>query len=263
MSEKKQQKSTDQTSSPYLIPLAIIVAGGLVGAGIYFGGRREKPGVQQEEVAGEQVGEDSSAFFEKYAADLGLNAADFNACLNSGKFEEEVEKDLADGQAVGVSGTPTFFVGRGGVVAYDKAPTQDDPFFYLGNTKVGLIGAQPFESFEEVIEGVLASSAVVGETATKISLDDDAAKGPSDAEITVIEFSEYQCPYCKRYVDDAYQKVFEKYGDRVRYIFRDFPLIMMHPNALGAAVAAECAGEQGKYYEYHDLLFKRTTEWAE
>ncbi len=90
-----------------------------------------------------------------------------------------------------------------------------------------------------------------------VSVDDDAMKGKKDAPVTIIEFSEYQCPFCKRFVDGAYAQILKEYVDtgKVKYVFRDFPL-GFHDQAKPAAEAAECAGDQGKYWEYHDLLFK-------
>jgi len=77
--------------------------------------------------------------------------------------------------------------------------------------------------------------------------------GPSNAPITIVEFSDYQCPYCQR-AEQSVQEVRKKYGDKVRLIYMDFPL-PMHQYALKAAQAARCAGDQGKYWEYHDALF--------
>lgn len=98
---------------------------------------------------------DVAGLLEKYAADLGLSGTDFAACLDEHQMKDEVQKDLADGQAAGVSGTPTFLIGRGDLITYDKAPTRTDPFFYLGDGKVGVVGAQSFETFKEIIEGWL------------------------------------------------------------------------------------------------------------
>ncbi len=90
-----------------------------------------------------------------------------------------------------------------------------------------------------------------------VSADDDAVKGSSRAKVTIIEFSEFQCPYCARYYNDAYKQIIENYVDtgKVKYIFRDFPL-GFHANAQKASEAAECAGDQDKYWEYHDKLFE-------
>ncbi len=84
--------------------------------------------------------------------------------------------------------------------------------------------------------------------------DDDYAYGPSDAPITIIEFSDYECPYCQRWFEQVWLRLRQEYAGQVRLVYRDLPL-PGHPNAVPSAEAANCAGEQGKYYEYHDLLF--------
>lgn len=88
-----------------------------------------------------------------------------------------------------------------------------------------------------------------------------AVKGPEDAKVTIVEFSEYQCPYCQKYVEAAYQDIMTNYGDQVRYIFRDYPL-PFHSNAQIAAEAARCAGDQGQYWDFHDLLFANQADWS-
>jgi protein-disulfide isomerase len=80
------------------------------------------------------------------------------------------------------------------------------------------------------------------------------AFGPDNALVTIVEFSDFQCPYCSRAADVAHQ-LKEKYGTKVRFVFRQFPL-PMHPQARGAAVAALAANAQGKFWEFHDELFK-------
>ncbi|MGD9904223.1 MAG: thioredoxin domain-containing protein [Vicinamibacterales bacterium] len=83
--------------------------------------------------------------------------------------------------------------------------------------------------------------------------DDDPVRGPADAPVTIVEFSEYQCPFCAR-VTPTLKQIEERYKGKVRIVFKDFPL-PNHTQAPKAAEAAHCAGEQGKYWELHDRLF--------
>jgi protein-disulfide isomerase len=87
-----------------------------------------------------------------------------------------------------------------------------------------------------------------------VSEDDDPVYGPDNAPITIIEFSDFQCPYCLQWENEIWPQLKEQYPDQIRLVYRDFPLTG-HPEALPAALAADCANAQGKFWEYHDLLF--------
>ena len=82
----------------------------------------------------------------------------------------------------------------------------------------------------------------------------DRAGEHSKAPVTIVEFSDFQCPYCKGTLP-VLKQVTEKYGDKIQFLFKDFPLTDIHPQAQAAAEAAHCAEEQGKFWEYHDALF--------
>ena len=79
-------------------------------------------------------------------------------------------------------------------------------------------------------------------------------RGPATAPVTIVEFSDFQCPYCKQVVPTLTQ-VLSRYGEKVKLVFRDFPIDSLHPQARKAAEAARCARDQGKFWEYHDALF--------
>jgi len=87
------------------------------------------------------------------------------------------------------------------------------------------------------------------------------AKGPETAPITIVEFADYQCPYCTR-ANASLKQVEEKYAGKVRIVFRDFPLSQIHPNAAKAAEAGACANDQGKFWPMHDRLFANQTKLA-
>lgn len=97
----------------------------------------------------------------------------------------------------------------------------------------------------------------------KISTDNDPVIGNSDAPITIVEFSDFQCPFCARFHTQTLPSILEEYIEqgKVKLVFRDFPIQSIHPNALPASVAAECANDQNKFREMHDMLFEKQSEW--
>lgn len=86
-----------------------------------------------------------------------------------------------------------------------------------------------------------------------VSVDDDAALGPVDAPITIVEFSDFNCPYCQRFQQQTFQPLLDAYPGQIRFVYRDFPITSQ--DSFYAAQAAECAGDQDAYWEYHDALF--------
>jgi protein-disulfide isomerase len=83
----------------------------------------------------------------------------------------------------------------------------------------------------------------------------DPSYGPEDAPVTIIEFSDFECPYCRRHALEVQSRLLQAYGDQIRLVYKDFPLSSIHANAIPAAEAAQCAQEQGQFWGFHDLLF--------
>lgn len=98
-----------------------------------------------------------------------------------------------------------------------------------------------------------------------VTPDDDPALGDPDAPVTIIEFSDFQCPYCRQFEQQAFPQIKSEYIDtgKVRLVFRDFPLTQIHPNALPAAIAAECAHNQDAFWPMHNRLFANQSEWGQ
>ena len=94
----------------------------------------------------------------------------------------------------------------------------------------------------------------------EVAQDDDPSKGPAKAPVTIVEFSDYQCPFCSK-AEGTVQDVLKKYGDKIRLVYRDYPL-SFHQNAHTAAEASECAKEQGKFWEMHDAMFANQQKLA-
>tara|TARA_Y100001937_G_scaffold61180_3_gene83783 strand:+ start:57927 stop:58826 length:900 start_codon:yes stop_codon:yes gene_type:complete len=95
--------------------------------------------------------------------------------------------------------------------------------------------------------------------AVDIAVDGDPVRGNPEAKVTVVEFSDFDCPYCVR-IQPTAQKIREKYGDRIKWVFKDFPLNQIHPEAMGRHVAANCVRklEPDKYWDFFDTMFDET-----
>ncbi|MBN1258941.1 DsbA family protein [Candidatus Peregrinibacteria bacterium] len=137
--------------------------------------------------------------------------------------------------------------------AYKCVATYNDDSFFNSKVEKGI------EAYIKKQQDEQNKPPAAAEEPVEVSVDNDALKGDANAPVTIVEFSEYQCPYCKRYVDQTLSQINEKYikTGKVKYVFRDFPL-GFHQNAKPAAMAAECVHEKGgdeAYWKYHDVLF--------
>jgi protein-disulfide isomerase len=187
--------------------------------------------------------------FVELGEEVGLDTDALRNCLEIGRYREVVVANLAEGQALGVTGTPTFFINGYPVV-----------------------GAQPFDLFEMAF--ALAEADRLSDAyarvptptpmpADQIPTTGSPALGSPDAPLVMIEYSDYQCPFCSRYKQETFPRIKEAYIDTglMRYVFKDFPL-SFHDQAHSAAQAARCAGDQGDYWGMHDLLFQDQAGWA-
>jgi len=87
-------------------------------------------------------------------------------------------------------------------------------------------------------------------------------RGPLDAKVVIVEFSDFQCPYCAQsYL--VMKELMRNYGDQVLFVYRDFPIVSNHPEALAASLAGRCAHEQGKFWEMHDKIFENQEDLSE
>lgn len=144
------------------------------------------------------------------------------------------------------------------VYEIQKKRFRNSPFEKVKSQLITQLTAQKKQlALGDFIEGLRKKSKLavkLERPRTKVSVDDDPVIGKKDAPITIVEFSEFQCPFCKR-ARPTMDKILSTYGDKVRYTFRDFPL-SFHKQATAAANAAHCAGDQNKYWEYSDKLWE-------
>lgn len=95
--------------------------------------------------------------------------------------------------------------------------------------------------------------------AIQVATEGRPSRGAADAPVTIVEFTDYECPFCRRHFRYTMPAVLAVYGDKIRYVVRNYPIASLHPHAPKAAEAAECASEQGAFWQYHDLLFGEAT----
>ena len=117
--------------------------------------------------------------------------------------------------------------------------------FILGLGSGYLLWGQPVAPVAAVVTGVQR---------VNVSTEGDPSIGPEDAPVTIVEFSDYQCPYCQSWYLQTFDRLMANYPDQIRFVYRDLPL-PGHPESLPAAEAANCAGEQGAYWKFHNALF--------
>ncbi|KAA3664782.1 MAG: hypothetical protein DWQ04_03925, partial [Chloroflexi bacterium] len=201
------------------------------------------------------LGSDTTDYFGDLAESIGLDSDTLTACMTSGKYDDVVQANLEEGMSLGITGTPSFFV--------DGFP---------------LVGARPIEHFELAVtyaeEGTLADAYVQSApqpepTAAptgpvEVPEGDAFVIGDPDAPVTIVEYTDFQCPYCGRHFAQTFPQIKENFIDTgvVRYVFKDFPLTAIHPQATAASEAARCAGDQGEYLAMHDVIFETQGEWS-
>jgi len=202
----------------------------------------------------------ATAVMVGFAEEIGLDAAVFADCLESGKYDDLVQQNLEEGAGFGVTGTPAFFI--------DGYPVS---------------GAQPIDLFLYAVDlaekGELASAYKQEEPQQQapqqerpqpptepvdIPIGSSFAVGDPNAPITIIEYTDFQCPFCVRHQQQTFPQIdanFIQNGD-VYYVYKDFPLTSIHPQAVKASEAARCAGDQDAYSEMHSFLFANQQNWS-
>lgn len=199
--------------------------------------------------------------FISMAEEIGIDTDDFASCLEDDRYDDAISADISAGQQAGVTGTPTFFL-------------NGEP----------LVGALPLQAFQQAITAVLAGESIARAEPEPAPLPDPddldippfempqplvatedyaAVMGDPAAPILIVEYTDYQCPYCSRHSATTMPVIIQQMVDsgRVRYAIKDLPLDSIHPQARAAAVAARCAGEQDRYWDMHDQLFFQQQTW--
>lgn len=189
-----------------------------------------------------------------YAKDLGLDQKQFKSCLTDEKYADVMDQEQKEGEDNGVGGTPAFFVNG-----------------------LSISGAQPYSVFKAVIDFELAggdwsnpddtvaylvdkdpNNGEIGTKRADIAIGDSPVEGDQGAPVTLIEYSDFECPYCQSFYKNTLGQIRSNYVDQgtVKLVYKQFPLSTIHPDARASALASLCAKEQGKFWEYHNALFE-------
>ncbi|MCO5206485.1 MAG: thioredoxin domain-containing protein [Anaerolineae bacterium] len=197
-------------------------------------------------------------------AAAGLLTTVVEDCFVNGEKSAEVQANIAEAQALGVTGTPAFFINGYPLTGAQPLQTFE---YAIGLAEEGTI-ADAYQPRNGPNDGKAQATATAQATGpVDVPLGDAPAKGSVDAPITIVEYSDYQCPFCLRHFTDTMLEI-QRYIDagQVRYVFKDFPLHNIHPQAEKAHEAARCAREQGgddAYWQMHDLLFTNQSAWGQ
>ena len=182
-----------------------------------------------------------------YAEDLGISEDDFTSCMKDNNFSDLINADLKGGTAAGITGTP------GNVLVSLKT----------GKARL-ISGARPLSSFQAEIDDMLKNPSGLSKDSSvrevtnlpKIDFSKDHYRGSTEAQIALVEYSDYQCPFCHR-VHPTIKQVAEQYGDKVVWVYRHFPLVSIHPEAMPLATGAECVNKlkgSDAFWQYTDTV---------
>jgi protein-disulfide isomerase len=213
---------------------------------------------------------DPSAYVAGLAEEIGADVDAYQACIAAGDKASQVEESVAAGQGLGFSGTPSFqFIQNESGETYT------------------LVGAHPIDTFSQWLDALLAGESPAQDQGQQAQAErgelplwanaeglapdpdrpgytvaGDPYKGDPDAALVVVEFSDFQCPSCQRHALETQPVLDETFVEagEIMWVFKHLPL-KEHPYAPLAAVAAECAGEQGRFWEMHHLLYETLEQW--
>jgi protein-disulfide isomerase len=198
------------------IPIAIVIAGAFIAGAIFF--TNQGPKVQTLD-----------SVMSKIAKMSGVSPSKFNKCLEAGTFKQAVSDSVQAAAATGGNGTPWSII---------VGPT---------GKKYPLSGAQPIDKVRAMVDLALKDAPAPKSDALDKMLpvtDKDHIKGDINAPVKIVEYSDLECPFCKRF-HSTLQEVVDSYDGQVAWVFRQFPLAQLHPKAVREAEAAECVASLG------------------
>jgi protein-disulfide isomerase len=171
------------------------------------------------------------------AKSIGINPDTFKSCLTSKKYSKQVSDDLALGQKAGVTGTPSVFIN--------------------GNM---IVGAQPYAVFKNAIDQAIANPSAPIPSATPTNVDVSHSlfpfEGNANAPVTIVEFADFQCPFCQQFYQQTESQIINDYvkTGKAKFLFQNYPFLGSDSNTLSEA--AYCANDQGKFWDFHNFVYQ-------
>ncbi len=194
--------------------------------------------------------------FNAYAQALELDMDRFGQCLGQQSNVVLLNDHVTRGAELGVNGTPTFFINNKRLVGSQPAAILEE----IVQKELSETPPTTLDEYSDAVRSLGDNFAIVPEGP---ALEGAVWEGSPVARVVIAEFSDFQCPFCKRWSEQVLPSLRSQLGDQVSLAFLHYPITQIHPNAGNASVVAICAGEQGKFWEMHDLLFARQAEWAD
>lgn len=276
-----------------LRPAAILVASIIIAATIWLAGAELKKEDMVRAPACNSSKPLSLECLNANAQELGLDIGKFSACLENEDKKALIDAEIAYGNELGLTATPSLYVGKGGesFLGFNLGGVYDLKDVYIlldylqnhsaeeGHRYWLNLMKQKLAEFETEVRQYFASSqggSLTGEALEKevaaimreeestlesvvVLMELKSTNGivVGDAEIALMEFTDYECPYCRDFAANYIQPLKTDYVDqgKARLIYMDYPITSLHPNAFKAAEAARCAEDQGKFQEYREKLF--------
>lgn len=275
---------------PYYIPLTILISGILISCSVIIAfGDTSISLFKKEEIKCDSLEPLSKDCLRKYARDLDLNGGKFDKCLDESKYDEVIQTQMDKADELGVQGTPHVVIGKGtgdkftgfyagGAQGFDyyselieRVKTEDltkirDEILAERYGTLAELTQRYKESYQEQglsddqLDEYAQASAQAEYDRYKVqefSIGDGMVVGEADADVVLLVYSDFECPYCQSFAQDTVSSIESEYISKgeVRFVFSDLPLESIHTKARRAANAARCANEQGKFYDYHNTLF--------
>jgi len=252
--------STSKNNNTLIIAGAVVFAGLLIAAGVFFGNDSNL----DNNTANSQDGVIAAA------EAAGLDSEGFRGCINSSEFQSDVEEDVNNASEAGASGTPYNVLVMSNAISESARTDINNLINGLeiseDGKRLAIGGAMPYAAMTQLIDIILTdndSASSDGENSNDIAVnpvdENDHIRGNIDAQIVLVEYSDFLCPFCGQF-HNTMKELMDTYSDNeLAWVYRQFPIPSLHPQAPRYSQASECIadieGNEG-FWEYADSVFE-------